>query len=181
MKRKITFDTETTGFNSKKGDRVIEIGAIELDSNTSKNNSFHCYINPEMEMNPRVIEVHGITDEFLANKPKFKDIMHDFIDFIEGAELIIHNARFDQSFIDAELSRADYDKKLEDICKITDTLKIARELHPGMNNSLDGLCSRYAIDEFDRSIHGALLDAEILAEVYSKLQQENLYTSNGGL
>ena len=165
--KRIVLDIESTGFSPKKGDRVIEIGAIELDSNTSKKN-FHCYINPEMEMNPHVIEVHGITDEFLANKPKFKDIMHDFIDFIEGAELIIHNARFDQSFIDAEFSRADYDK-------------IARELHPGMNNSLDGLCSRYAINEFDRSIHGALLDAEILAEVYSKLQQENLYTSNGGL
>ena len=120
-------------------------------------------------IDPHAIKVHGITDEFVANQAKFKDIMIDFIDFVHGAELIMHNASFDQSFIDNELSLAGFDYKLEEICKITDTLKIARELHPGENNSLDGLCSRYSVNELDRSFHGALLDARLLAYVYLKL------------
>ena len=171
--RKIFIDTETTGISVTNGHRIIELGAIEVDSNITKKNSFHCYLNPERLIDPHAIKVHGITDEFVANKPKFKDIMSDFIDFVHGAELIMHNASFDQSFIDNELSLAGFDYKLEEICKITDTLKIARELHPGENNSLDGLCSRYSVNELDRSFHGALLDAEILSLVYSKIFQTN--------
>ena len=171
--RKIFVDTETTGISVTNGHRIIELGAIEVDSNITKKNSFHCYLNPERLIDPHAIKVHGITDEFVANKPKFKDIMSDFIDFVHGAELIMHNASFDQSFIDNELSLAGFDYKLEEICKITDTLKIARELHPGENNSLDGLCSRYSVNELDRSFHGALLDAEILSQVYSKIFQTN--------
>lgn len=171
--RKIFVDTETTGLSVTNGHRIIELGAIEVDSNITKKNSFHCYLNPERLIDPHAIKVHGVTDEFVANKPKFKDIMSDFIDFVHGAELIMHNASFDQSFIDNELSLAGFDYKLEEICKITDTLKIARELHPGENNSLDGLCSRYSVNELDRSFHGALLDAEILSQVYSKIFQTN--------
>lgn len=171
--RKIFVDTETTGISVTNGHRIIELGAIEVDSNITKKNSFHCYLNPERLIDPHAIKVHGITDEFVANQVKFKDIMSDFINFIHGAELIMHNASFDQSFIDNELSLAGLDYKLEEICKITDTLKIARELHPGENNSLDGLCSRYSVNELDRSFHGALLDAEILSQVYSKIFQTN--------
>lgn len=171
--RKIFVDTETTGISVTNGHRIIELGAIEVDSKITKKNSFHCYLNPERLIDPHAIKVHGITDEFVANKPKFKDITSDFIDFVHGAELIMHNASFDQSFIDNELSLAGSDYKLEEICKITDTLKIARELHPGENNSLDGLCSRYSVNELDRSFHGALLDAEILSQVYSKIFQTN--------
>lgn len=171
--RKIFVDTETTGISVTNGHRIIELGAIEVDSKITKKNSFHCYLNPERLIDPHAIKVHGITDEFVANKPKFKDIISDFIDFVHGAELIMHNASFDQSFIDNELSLAGSDCKLEEICKITDTLKIARELHPGENNSLDGLCSRYSVNELDRSFHGALLDAEILSQVYSKIFQTN--------
>tara|TARA_Y100001970_G_C13926990_1_gene696267 strand:+ start:138 stop:674 length:537 start_codon:yes stop_codon:yes gene_type:complete len=171
--RKIFVDTETTGISVTNGHRIIELGAIEVDSNITKKNSFHCYLNPERLIDPHAIKVHGITDEFVANQVKFKDIMSDFINFIHGAELIMHNASFDQSFIDNELSLAGFDYKLEEICKITDTLKIARELHPGENNSLDGLCSRYSVNELDRSFHGALLDAEILSQVYSKIFQTN--------
>ena len=171
--RKIFIDTETTGISVTNGHRIIELGAIEVDSNITKKNSFHCYLNPERLIDPHAIKVHGITDEFVANKPKFKDIISDFIDFVHGAELIMHNASFDQSFIDNELSLAGFDYKLEEICKITDTLKIARELHPGENNSLDGLCSRYSVNELDRSFHGALLDAEILSLVYSKIFEKN--------
>ena len=170
--KRIVLDTESTGFSPRKGDRIIEIGAIELDSNTSKKNSFHCYLNPEKEMNRHVIKVHGITNEFVADKAKFKDIMHEFINFISGAELIMHNARFDQAFIDNEFYLAGYEKNLEDICEITDTLKIARNLHPGSDNSLDGLCSRYSINEHDRKLHGALLDARILVEVYENMMGE---------
>ena len=171
--RKIFVDTETTGLSVTNGHRIIELGAVEVDSNITKKNSFHCYLNPERLIDTHAIKVHGITDEFVANKPKFKDITSDFIDFVHGAELIMHNASFDQSFIDNELSLAGFDYKLEEICKITDTLKIARELHPGENNSLDGLCSRYSVNELDRSFHGALLDAEILSQVYSKIFQTN--------
>jgi DNA polymerase-3 subunit epsilon len=175
--RKIFVDTETTGISVSTGHRIIELGAIEVDRNITKKNSFHCYLNPERLIDPHAIKVHGITDEFVANKPKFKDIMSDFIDFVHGAELIMHNASFDQSFIDNEFSLAGFDHKLEEICKITDTLKIARELHPGENNSLDGLCSRYSVNELDRSFHGALLDAEILSQVYSKIFKKNYLIS----
>ena len=171
--RKIFVDTETTGISVTNGHRIIELGAIEVDSKITKKNSFHCYLNPERLIDPHAIKVHGITDEFVANKPKFKDIISDFIDFVHGAELIMHNASFEQSFIDNELSLAGSDYIFEEICKITDTLKIARELHPGENNSLDGLCSRYSVNELDRSFHGALLDAEILSQVYSKIFQTN--------
>jgi len=170
--RKIFVDTETTGLSAAKGHRIIEVGAIEVDSKITKKKSFHCYLNPEKIIDPFAIEIHGITNEFVADKPKFKDIMWNFIDFIKGAEIIMHNARFDQSFIDNEFYLAGCDHKLNELCKITDTLKIARELHPGENNSLDGLCSRYSVNELDRSFHGALLDAEILSQVYSKIFQK---------
>lgn len=175
--RKIFVDTETTGLSVTKGHRIIELGAIEVDSKITKKNSFHYYLNPERIIDPHAIKVHGITNEFVADKAKFKDIMWNFIDFIKGAELIMHNARFDESFIDNEFSIAGFNKKLRELCRITDTLKIARELHPGEDNSLDGLCSRYSINELDRSFHGALLDAEILAQVYSKIHQEKSFNN----
>lgn len=171
--RKIFVDTETTGLSAAHGHRIIEIGAIEVDGKITKKKSFHCYLNPEKLIDTFATEIHGITNEFVADKAKFKDVMWDFIDFIKGAELIMHNARFDQSFIDNELSLAGFDQKLDELCTITDTLKIARELHPGENNSLDGLCSRYSVNELDRSFHGALLDAEILSQVYSKIFKKN--------
>jgi DNA polymerase-3 subunit epsilon len=171
--RKIFVDTETTGLSAAHGHRIIEIGAIEVDGKITKKKSFHCYLNPEKLIDTFATEIHGITNEFVADKAKFKNIMWDFIDFIKGAELIMHNARFDQSFIDNELSLAGFDQKLDELCTITDTLKIARELHPGENNSLDGLCSRYSVNELDRSFHGALLDAEILSQVYSKIFKKN--------
>lgn len=164
--RQIVLDTETTGLDASLGHRIIEIAAIELVNRRITSRDYHCYINPEREIDAGALEVHGIGNDFLADKPKFQDIASDFLKFIEGGELIIHNAPFDVAFLNAELEQAGLEPVTAYCETITDTLKIARELHPGKRNSLDALCERYAIDNAARTLHGALLDTRLLAEVY---------------
>ncbi|MDH4190837.1 MAG: DNA polymerase III subunit epsilon [Betaproteobacteria bacterium] len=174
--RQIILDTETTGLNARLGDRVIEIGCIELLSRRVTERRFHTYLNPERDIDAGAVKVHGLTREFLADKPRFGDIAKDFLDYIRGAELIIHNADFDVEFLDGELALAGLGKLAEHAVGVIDTLAMARELHPGKKNSLNALCERYAIDHTQRSLHGALLDARLLAEVYLALTrgQESL-------
>ncbi len=164
--RQVVLDTETTGLDPTLGHRVIEIAAIEMVNRQITGRDYHCYVNPEREIDPGALEVHGISNEFLADKPRFADIAADFLKFIEGGELIIHNAPFDVAFLNAELENAGREPVTEFCEMVTDTLKIARELHPGKRNSLDALCERYAIDNSARTLHGALLDTRLLAEVY---------------
>ncbi len=164
--RQIVLDTETTGLDPTLGHRVIEIAAIEMVNRQITGRDYHCYVNPEREIDPGALEVHGISNESLADKPRFADIAADFLKFIEGCELIIHNAPFDVAFLNAELENAGREPVTEFCEMVTDTLKIARELHPGKRNSLDALCERYAIDNSARTLHGALLDTRLLAEVY---------------
>jgi DNA polymerase-3 subunit epsilon len=164
--RQILLDTETTGLDHKLGDRVIEIGCLELVSRKLSGRSFHRYLNPEREIGKGAQAVHGIDNEFLQDKPKFREIAEEFVEFIRGAELIIHNAAFDVGFLDHELALAGRPPLAALCAEIVDTLKLARELHPGRKNSLDALCERYEIDNSTRTLHGALLDAELLAEVY---------------
>ncbi len=166
MSRQIVLDTETTGLEPAQGHRIIEIGCVELIERRATGNDFHQYLQPDREIDAGAVEVHGITNEFLADKPRFEDVVQDFIDYIRGAELIIHNAPFDVGFINAELQRLQGWNVLGSYCEITDTLVMARRKHPGQRNSLDALCGRYDIDNSQRQKHGALLDAEILAEVY---------------
>jgi len=174
--RQIVLDTETTGLNARMGDRVIEIGCIELLSRNVTERHFHSYLNPQREIDEGAARVHGLTLEFLADKPKFADIAREFVDYIGGAELIIHNAAFDVEFLDQELSIAGLKKLSEYSPCIIDTLAMARELHPGKRNGLDALCERYAVNNSHRTLHGALLDARLLAEVYLALTrgQESL-------
>lgn len=164
--RQIILDTETTGLDPNLGHRVIEIGAVEIVNRRLTGNHFHHYLNPEREIDPGAQQVHGISLDFLQDKPRFQEVAADFLDYVRGAELIIHNAPFDVGFLNSELGML----KLEAIgqyCRsITDTLKMAKELHPGQRNNLDALCKRYQIDNSGRTLHGALLDAELLAEVY---------------
>jgi len=167
--RQIVLDTETTGLNAKFGDRVIEIGCIELLGRNVTEHRFHCYLNPEREIEEGAAKVHGLTREFLADKPKFADVAAAFIDYVSGAELIIHNAAFDIEFLDQELALAGLGKLSDYASVVVDTLAIARELHPGRKNSLDALCERYAVNNAHRTLHGALLDARLLAEVYLAL------------
>lgn len=164
--RQIVLDTETTGIDAAKGHRIIEIGCVELVDRQLTNNHYHVYLNPERAVDEGAFKVHGISDEFLSNKQKFSEIVHDFMRFIEGAELIIHNAAFDVGFINAELKRCKIKNTLEQCCTVLDTLALARKKHPGQRNNLDVLCKRYGVDNFNRQLHGALLDAEILAFVY---------------
>ncbi|HEB77940.1 MAG TPA: DNA polymerase III subunit epsilon [Methylothermaceae bacterium] len=165
--RQIVLDTETTGLEPDKGHRIIEIGCVELLNRTLTDNRFHVYLNPDREIDQGAVDVHGIDNAFLADKPRFGDIVDDFLAFVKDSEVIIHNAPFDVGFIDAELSRLGPQYgKLEDYCTIFDTLNLARRKHPGLRNSLDALCKRYQIDNSHRHLHGALLDAEILASVY---------------
>ncbi len=165
--RQIVLDTETTGLEPKQGHRIIEIGCVELVDRRLTGNNFHQYLQPDREIDEGAIEVHGITPEFLADKPRFEDVVDDFISYVDGAELIIHNAPFDVGFLNAELEKAGRkDCLLEQICTITDTLAMARKKHPGQRNSLDALCRRYEIDNSQRQLHGALLDSEILADLY---------------
>jgi len=165
--RQIILDTETTGLEPSDGHRIIEIGCVELANRRITGNTYHQYIQPDREIDAGAREVHGITDRFLVDKPRFADIAEEFLAFIKGAELIIHNAPFDVGFINHEFSLL---KKsvgpLSEHCTIIDTLAIARRLHPGQRNNLDALCKRYHIDNSQRELHGALLDAEILADVY---------------
>lgn len=165
--RQIVLDTETTGIDPKQGHRIIEIGCVELMNRKPTGETFHVYINPEREIEQEAIEVHGITNESLVDKPKFREIASDFISFIKGAELIIHNAPFDVGFMDHEfaLTRQNL-PKTNDICSVLDTLVMARRMRPGQKNNLDALCKYYNVDNSRRTYHGALLDSEILAEVY---------------
>ncbi|SFW25861.1 DNA polymerase III subunit epsilon [Nitrosovibrio sp. Nv17] len=164
--RQIFIDTETTGLEPRQGHRIIEFAAVEMLGRRLTGNRFHRYLNPEREIDEGALQVHGLNLEFLADKPRFQDVAADLLGFIEGAELIMHNAGFDVAFLDHELERAEL-KPLENYCHaITDTLKMAKELHPGKRNSLDVLCERYEVDNSRRTLHGALLDAELLAEVY---------------
>ncbi|GAW85236.1 DNA polymerase III subunit epsilon [Bathymodiolus platifrons methanotrophic gill symbiont] len=165
--RQVVLDTETTGLNPKEGHRIIEIGCVELVSRRLTDRQFHMYINPERVVDEGAIEVHGITNEFLQDKPLFKEVVDDFLDFIRGAELVIHNAPFDVGFIDNEFSLVNSNvKQISDICTVFDSLVYARKKHPGQRNSLDALCKRYGIDNSHRDLHGALLDSEILSDVY---------------
>jgi DNA polymerase-3 subunit epsilon len=167
--RQIMLDTETTGLDYKLGDRVIEIGCIELVGRKQSRRTFHQYLNPDREIDPGAQAVHGISSEFLADKPRFNEVANDFIEFIRGAELVIHNADFDVGFLNNELSLAGL-PPLEEVCSgVLDTLKLAREMRPGKKNSLDALCNEYSIDNSGRTFHGALLDAQLLAEVYLSL------------
>ena len=164
--RQVVLDTETTGLNAGLGDRVIEIGCIELLSRRVTERHFHQYVNPERAIEEGALKVHGLSDEFLADKPKFAEVAAAFLDYVRGAELVIHNASFDVEFLDAELGRAGLGHLADHVAGVVDTLALARELHPGRRNSLDALCERYAVDNAHRTLHGALLDARLLAEVY---------------
>lgn len=166
--RQIVLDTETTGIDPKQGHRIVEIGCVELINRRLTGNHFHVYINPQRIIEAEVVAVHGLTNERLADEPVFKDIVDDFIKFISGAELVIHNAAFDIGFMDHEFGLINGlgVKNTSQICTVLDTLALARQLHPGQKNNLDALCKRYGIDNSHRQLHGALLDAEILADVY---------------
>jgi|TARA_B100001059_G_scaffold14467_2_gene11739 DNA polymerase-3 subunit epsilon len=166
-KRQVVLDTETTGLEVSQGHRIIEIGCVELVNRRVTGRHFHQYIHPEREIDEGAMEVHGITLEFLSGKPNFGQIAADFIEFVHGAELIIHNAAFDVGFLDAEFHSLEQEyKAIAQMCDVVDTLQMARHKHPGQRNNLDALCQRYEIDNSSRALHGALLDAEILAEVY---------------
>ena len=164
--RQIIIDTETTGLDASLGHRVIELAAVEIVDRRLTGNHFHRYVNPERASEEGALQVHGLTDEFLSDKPKFGEIVKEFLDFVSGAELVIHNAPFDTAFLDRELDRVDLKPLASHCAGIVDTLQLARELHPGKKNSLDALCERYQIDNSKRTLHGALLDANLLAEVY---------------
>lgn len=167
LPRKIVLDTETTGLEPSSGHRIIEIGCVEVINRRITGSNYHVYLNPDREIDEGAIEVHGITNEFLEDKPRFADVVEDFLTFIRGAELIIHNAPFDVGFINAELDRISSPHgKVADFCEVLDTLVMARQMHPGQKNNLDALCKRYGINNEHRELHGALLDSEILADVY---------------
>jgi DNA polymerase-3 subunit epsilon len=165
--RQIVLDTETTGLEVELGHRIIEIGCVEMIDRKLTRKHFHQYINPQRDIDEGALEVHGITPQFLQDKPVFKDVWESFLEFVSGAELIIHNAPFDIAFLNAEMSLLKGSHgRLEDHCGIVDSLTVARQKHPGQKNNLDALCKRYDVDNSQRDLHGALLDAEILADVY---------------
>ncbi|MFZ6817561.1 DNA polymerase III subunit epsilon [Undibacterium sp. Ji22W] len=166
MKRQIVLDTETTGLNPRLGNRVIEIGCVELVDRKLTGNNFHRYINPERESEEGALAVHGLTTEFLSDKPIFAQVADDFLEFVRDAELVIHNAPFDMGFLNAEFDRLGLSKLDDYVAAVVDTLVQAKELHPGKRNSLDALCDRYEISNAHRKLHGALLDAELLADVF---------------
>ncbi|WP_194755393.1 DNA polymerase III subunit epsilon [Aliidiomarina indica] len=166
-KRQIILDTETTGIDPAKGHRIIEIGCVEMIGRKLTGNHFHVYLNPERLVEEEAIRVHGITNEFLQDKPVFAQVVDDFLEYIRGAELVIHNAPFDVGFLNSELALIGSHKgRIEDVATVFDTLPYAREKFPGQRNSLDALCKRFDVDNGHRTLHGALLDAEILADVY---------------
>ena len=164
--RQIVLDTETTGLEVTSGHRIIELAAVEIINRRLTGNRFHRYINPERDIDPGALEVHGLSLEFLQDKPKFADVAQEFLEFVRDTEVIVHNAPFDVGFLDYELGLLDLGSIRDQCAGITDTLRMARELHPGKRNNLDALCERYQIDNSSRTLHGALLDAELLAEVY---------------
>jgi DNA polymerase-3 subunit epsilon len=179
--RQIVLDTETTGLEPEQDHRIIEIGCVEMLDRRMTGNNFHVYLQPDRRIDAGAIEVHGITNEFLEDKPRFSDIVEDFLAYITGAELVIHNAPFDVGFLDHELRRLQKDKPvIRDICGVLDTLVLARRKHPGKRNNLDALCDRYSVDNSKRDKHGALLDAEILAEVYLAMTGGQTSLSLGG-
>ena len=163
--RRIVLDTETTGLEPAEGHRIIELACLELADRRPTGRHFHRYVNPERAVDLAATQVHGLTAEDLADKPRFEDIVDEFLEFVAGCELLIHNAPFDVAFLDAELARIGR-PKLDSLCSVADTLALARELHPGKKNSLDALCERYAVDNARRTLHGALLDAQLLADVW---------------
>jgi DNA polymerase III subunit epsilon len=163
--RQIVLDTETTGLDPALGHRVIEIGALEIVNRQPTGATYHVYLNPEREIDAGAVQVHGLTNEFLADKRRFADIAHEFLEFVRDAELVIHNAPFDVGFLNAELAKLE-EGPVKRYCTVLDTLKLAKELHPGQKNNLDALCRRYEVDNSGRAFHGALLDAQLLAEVY---------------
>jgi DNA polymerase III subunit epsilon len=167
--RQIFLDTETTGLLPEGGDRLIEIGCLEMVNRRMTGRNLHLYVNPERPSSEEARKVHGITDEFLADKPRFADIAEQLMAYVTGAEVIIHNAAFDVGFLDAELKRAKRDAFRVHVAKVTDSLLMAREMFPGKSNSLDALCRRLEVDNSNRTLHGALLDAGLLAEVYIRL------------
>jgi len=165
--RQVVLDTETTGLDPSQGHRVIEIGCVEIINRKLTNRHFHCYLNPDRDIDAGAIEVHGITPAFLADKPRFYQIESEFLAFVDGAELVIHNAPFDIGFLNEELARSDStNTSMDSFCTVLDSLVLARQRHPGQRNNLDALCKRYGIDNTQRELHGALLDAEILADLY---------------
>lgn len=170
MSRQIVLDTETTGLEPSQGHRIIEIGCVEIVNRRLTDNTYHQYIQPDREIDEGAFEVHGISTEFLADKPRFADIAEDFMKFVNGAELVIHNAPFDVGFLDHELKMLDpVWGQISDHCTVTDSLVMARKKHPGQKNNLDALCKRYEVNNARRELHGALLDAELLAEVYLRM------------
>lgn len=179
--RQIILDTETTGLETSAGHRIIEIGCVELLERRLTGRTWHRYLNPEREIAEEATKVHGITNELLVDQPRFADIVQEFLQFIHGSELLIHNAPFDIGFLNYELARLGNGLgRIEDICKITDTVIMARALHPGQKNNLDALCKRYGIDNSRRDLHGALLDAELLAQVYLAMTSGQVTLSLGG-
>jgi DNA polymerase-3 subunit epsilon len=166
MTRQVVLDTETTGLNAKLGDRIIEIGCVEILSRNVGERHFHAYLNPERDVDLGATRVHGLTLEDLRAKPKFAEVAREFLDFVTGAEIIIHNAEFDVEFLDLELGRAGLGRLADHVACVTDTLAFAREIHPGKKNTLDALCERYFVNNANRTLHGALLDARLLAECY---------------
>jgi DNA polymerase-3 subunit epsilon len=178
--RLVLLDTETTGLKVEEGHRVIEIGCIELSSRQVTDKKLHLYVNPEREIDPGATQVHGMTWDQLKDKPRFSDVAHDFITFVSGAQLVIHNAAFDVGFLNEELRRAGHSPVAAYCASIIDSLALARELHPGQRNSLDALCQRYGVSNDHRTVHGALLDAQLLADVYLAMTrgQESLEINN---
>jgi len=174
--RQIILDTETTGLDPALGHRIIEIAAVEIVNRRLTGNHFHRYVNPERDSEDAALQIHGLTREFLGDKPRFREIAAEFLEFVKGAELVIHNAAFDIAFLDHELRMVDGQPICTHCPQVVDTLKLARELHPGKRNGLDSLCDRYQIDNSARTLHGALLDAQLLAEVYLSMTrgQESL-------
>ncbi len=181
--RQVIFDTETTGLDPKQGHRIIEVGAIEIINRRKTGRTFHRYFKPDREVDAGALAVHGISNEFLSTQPRFGELADELLEFLSGAELVIHNASFDVSFMDAELERLKHKRKVSDVCQIHDTLVLARKLHPGQRNSLDALCKRYDVDNSNREYHGALLDAQLLLDVYLAMTggQDSLILDDVGL
>ena len=169
MSRQIVLDTETTGLSAESGDRIIEIGCVELLNRKLTGNNLHFYVNPERDSHEDALRVHGLTTEFLRDKPKFAEVAEEILRYLEGAEIIIHNAAFDLGFLDKELERLGKPVFTSFVSEVTDTLAMAKQLYPGKRNSLDALCDRLGVDNSGRTLHGALLDAELLADVYINL------------
>jgi DNA polymerase III subunit epsilon len=179
--RQVVLDTETTGLEVEQQHRVIEIGCVELLNRRLTGRRYHQYLNPQRDIDQGAQQVHGLTRERLAKEPTFSQVHPEFLEFIRDAELIIHNAPFDVAFLNAELARAELAHRIDDLCRVLDTLVLARQMHPGQRNNLDALCKRYSVDNSNRDYHGALLDARILAEVYLAMTggQANLTLSAG--